>query len=802
MSKAAKCSLMFTVVVLIVMLFSAYSNTFYSPPVLDDFHSFVFPQSLRVHEWSAGTLKNLGQTIFGWGRWVPILTFSWDLWLGQGELFFLHLTNLIIHSLCFLAVIFLVFQISKSVQRSHSSEQSTLRTEDLALWVAGLWALHPVQTNAVTYLVQRMASLVALFCVLSVAFYVAGRLNQLERKRLSLKSFAFYLFSFFSMIFAFLCKQNAAMLPILLFCTEAWFFTPDLFTRVIAFSRKHRLVAASIILFMSMVLWHLWPQLVGGWESRNFTPGQRLLTEARVVVWYISILLYPHPGRLSLEHDTLVSTSLFHPISTLFSILLLVGLTIFAIVKRRRFPLVTYGIVWFLLNLAIESSFLSLELVFEHRLYLPSVGLILTIVVILWNLTRQVRLRTSHNEFRKLAWCVMAILAATLSLTTFERNNAWQNGITLNQDNVLKAPRSPRAHANLGLALYRDKRYQEAQQEARTAIELGRKGHEAYFVAANVLVSSYMNMGDYETAIAEGERLLKEKPPICDLAGWPNLSTNLSIAYANLDDIPAAYATLRRGLADYLRLPPNEAFFVDGAVRLLKTTLHAAKTKGIALDPALDLGRSNASVEAQTAQILLELGYRDNARKLIEESVARNGQDELAMRLLKGFEEEDELNRIQEKRQNFTREYLYHPFSRFNGCMALAFLIQKKGLPSPFLKFGHVFLDHALEMKPDSADAHLLNGWYLYAWNESEEAAVEARKALDLDPDNARAWLGLGFFLTKAGQIPQAVAAFQRSLELYPGCPERRTIAGIVAGLQEDRKESHQLASDEHVRTN
>jgi hypothetical protein len=108
--------------------------------------------------------------------------------------------------------------------------------------------------------------------------------------------------------------------------------------------------------------------------------SERLLTEARIVVWYLSVLLWPDPSRLSIEHDIALSQTLWNPPSTLFCIVLLVTTAWLSIRFRRRFPLITYGMLWFLLNLVIESSIVPLELIFEHRLYLPSIGFYIALV--------------------------------------------------------------------------------------------------------------------------------------------------------------------------------------------------------------------------------------------------------------------------------------------------------------------------------------------------------------------------------------------------------------------------------------
>ena len=103
------------------------------------------------------------------------------------------------------------------------------------------------------------------------------------------------------------------------------------------------------------------------------TAWQRVMTQFRVVVFYLSLLFWPAPSRLNLDHDVAISLSLFDPATTLFSLLFLAGLFATAVFTARREPLASYAILWFLGNLVIESSVIRLELIFDHRTYLPSV---------------------------------------------------------------------------------------------------------------------------------------------------------------------------------------------------------------------------------------------------------------------------------------------------------------------------------------------------------------------------------------------------------------------------------------------
>ncbi|MGV8050832.1 MAG: tetratricopeptide repeat protein, partial [Anaerolineaceae bacterium] len=490
-----------------------------------------------------------------------MISISWDIWYGQGELFFLHLTNFFIHTLCFLAVFLMIYVLSKHSQEYAQSKEFIPHAVELALWIAGLWALHPFQTNAVTYLVQRMASLVTLFYVLSVANYFIGRTIHLQKNNLNIRSVVFYALSSMCMILAFLSKPNAAMIPVMLFFTEAWFFQPDIFQRIFHFARKHWLLSATCVLMVCAVTANVLPPMLSSYNTRHFTLFERLLTEARVILRYISVLIYPDPNRLSLEHDVVLSTSILHPLTTLPSILCLVAITVGIIVYRRRFPIITYGILWFLLNLVIESSIIPLELTFEHRMYLPSVGLILALVVAVFNISHSFFWKVSAKDFIKISWCVVAIMASALTLATFQRNKAWEDSVTLNQDSALKAPNNPRAHSNLAVALVRAQRYEEAIQEANIALRLGKEHFEQYSVAANSIITSYTAMGKYSAAISEGERLLKEWPKDSDARAWPGMSLNLASAYLGNHDLKGAYMATRDALVHNLLLPTPEPYY-------------------------------------------------------------------------------------------------------------------------------------------------------------------------------------------------------------------------------------------------
>lgn len=772
---------------IILLLCSAYSNTFSSPPVLDDFHSFVFEPNVHSGDLTLSSLASLSNTFFGWQRWLPMITFSLDLWFGKGDIFYFHLTNLIIHIFCMLSVLFLVLNILQVNQ--DNGYPSSVQPIFCAVLVAGLWALNPVQTNAVTYLVQRMASIQSFFFITSVAFYVLGRRKQ-RRCRQRGKSLPYYLSSLLASIGAFFSKENSAMLPVMLVVTEVWFFTPDL-----PRSLWNRLKAAPLVVWsllsigLLLVAFYgigIFQDLAAGYAGRDFTMLERLLTQARIVIWYLSLLLWPAPSRLSLEHNVVVSSSLFNPPTTLAAIASL-ALIVWLIVRfRKRFPLLTYGGIWFLLNLVIESTIVPLELVFEHRLYLPSVGFSLVVVCALVDGLGYLFANRAAKDLAIISSCALALVLSGLTLLTFFRNEAWKDSISIYHDAVQKAPAHPRGHANLAVAYLLGGMYEESMREAKLAIKLGQEKHmEAYVAAANAIVGSLLNLRKFDEAIIEGESLLANLPRHFDAGGLPELYLKVAQAHLKLGQLEQAFSATVEAFqyAQRKRSSMPETRRVEG---LLFAIVKGASGKQIDLnqDGVDDPGQ--LSIKTWIAKELLERGGRGEAQRLLMQASRENPEDVEGVRLLEEINRENELNQAQIAKENTRQTYLAAPVSRFRACMSLAYLGRTPRIPYALRYMGEKLLDYAIEVQPDAADAHLLKAYYLHDRKEIEPAIAETQQALTLDPKYAKAWLALGFFQMELNQFQTAVNAFRRGLELYPGCPQRQSVLAAITAIEQN----------------
>ena len=787
--KRARKALPYILAFLIVlMIISSYSNTFTSPPYLDDFHSFVQEKALYLDSVSASSLLPLFKTEFGWERFLPMVTLALNLSLGGGNLVYFHAVNLLIHLLAFFAVFWLIRQVLAAVKSGGEEAPLHEMAGFFPLCAAAMWALSPVQTSAVTYLVQRMASMQALFFTLSTACFIKARLLSGKKQR---SAIVFYFLCALSALCSFFSKENSAVLPVALALTDIWFFDSAWLKKAWAACRKTgwkvRTAAIAVLLSCSFYAFTaVLPRILSSYAFRDFTLVERLLTEGRVVVWYMSLLLWPNPARLSMEHEIEISTSLISPVTTLPALLLIGALILLAIRSRRRFPVVTFGIAWFFLNLVIESTIIPLELVFEHRVYLPSMGFYLSAAALFAILFRKVSKRLPATEFAKAAGSLLLIGAACLALLTFIRNGVWENTVSIHYDAVVKAPDSPRANANFANRLCEIGRYEEAVKYAEKALELGRKGREAGALAQNALNFAFQKLGRTDEAIRRSEEFVNTMASWADEGPAPDLCQNIARNYNAENKPKEAYKWALKALDLVQRT--NNSYYKK---TLVEATLMGIVSKfGIeGSDLAGERGQEPADLppELWVAMEFKKHGEPQYAREIIEREHAKDPGNPQVSAASENLQKEEAQNRAQKEKWNYFQKYLRNPFSRFNFDMAVAFLVQVKHLPQFFQDLGERRLDAALEICPDSRDARLLKGWCYYNKDDAPHAVEEVRKVLEGDEENSNAWLALGFFLAKAGNACEAVAAFGKVIELYPGYPKRFIVEDFCRRLSEGK---------------
>ena len=439
---------------------------------LDDYTNVVNNEAIAIHDLSWNSLSH-AMFSFQAGpamRPLSMLSFAINAYFTgpEGAMAF-KATNLGIHLSNGALVFLLLWQLLRVLDAAPS--QARERYPWLAALGAAFWVLHPLNVMPVLYVVQRETALSTLFVLLGLNLYVWGRTRRQANRRGALAVWASV--PVFTLV-AVLCKESGALLPVYALAIE--FF-------VLRFRHHDGGIARSLMLFYALFL--VLPACLGlGWilfghghgllsyAGRDYTLGERLLTEARVVWLYIRWTLWPDPRNLGLYHDDIAAShGLLQPYTTLLSILGLAVLVAASALLRKRLPLVALGIAWFLGGQLMESTIFPLELAYEHRCYLPDLGVILAVLSLLLPAARHAPL--------SLPRCVLAAVLLGLCATiTWSRAYDWRDNLDFAAAEARHHPLSPYATYMLGqtyanIALMEDpKQYENAVTSLQVASDV------------------------------------------------------------------------------------------------------------------------------------------------------------------------------------------------------------------------------------------------------------------------------------------------------------------------------------------
>jgi tetratricopeptide (TPR) repeat protein len=410
----------------------------------------------------------------------------------------------------------------------------------VSLFAALIFVLHPIQTQAVTYIVQRYASVAALFYLASLLFYVRARILT-QRPNRDPGTGAIYGFYFLSALFAaaaFLSKQNAASLPAAVLLIEWMLFdrTWEGWKKKLPWIALFSLLWALLVLFVAGLFSGgaegagLLEDVSGlAKETERIGRWQYLRTQFNVLVIYIRLLFLPVEQNLDYVYpfkDGFLDG--YTPLAFLF----LVGVAAFAVRQLRRRPIISFAIFYFFITLSVESSIIPIrDALFEHRLYLPMFGFALLV---------------SHSVLHSLsgrrAWVLFAAacILVALGATTYARNAVWRDGTTLWSDVVSKSPHNHRARNNLANALADRGRLDEAIAQYETALRI----HPDYDKAHNNLANALNERGQTDRAIRHYREALRLNP---DYAKAHANLANALIGQGQTDEAIQHYREALRG---------------------------------------------------------------------------------------------------------------------------------------------------------------------------------------------------------------------------------------------------------------
>jgi tetratricopeptide (TPR) repeat protein len=512
---------------LALLVILIYANTIGSPFIFDSRNNIESNPHIRI---SKITLNDLTEAAFkspAKQRPLSNISFALNYYLHGYNTVGFHVVNILIHiSTGFLLYLFVKTTFGTPALRSRYGNYMWI-----SFFTAAVWMVHPLQTQSVSYIVQRMNSLAAMFYILSILLYARFRLSRQQRKK-------WWLFSgcILAGIMALSSKQTAATLPVFIIVYE-WYFFRNLDLKWL---KNHILLLTGCLLLAAVIALALLGSnpldgILEGYKGRDFTPTQRLLTESRVVIFYLSQLLWPHPSRLNLDHDFALSNSLLDPMTTSFSIFTIAALIGLAVATARKQRLLSFCIVWFFGNLVIESSIVALEIIFEHRVYLPSMMFSLIVVMVVYRWVKPTWLQA-------VLLCAMVTVGA---VWTYERNAVYSDRITFWQDCVDKSPRKARPYNNLGVALADQGYHDEALKKYRKALQIDPHYQDP---VANIGLSM-AEQGKMEESITQFSKALEMNPK--DYKTLNNLGASLIVMERHTEAV--------QSLSEALKLDPYYA---------------------------------------------------------------------------------------------------------------------------------------------------------------------------------------------------------------------------------------------------
>lgn len=388
------------------------------------------------------------------GRPLSALSFAFSGLMHGPESWGYKYHNLLIHLTVGLLIFWFLLQILPALNNQLSERKNTL----LAGVVASGWLLHPLMVSTVLYAVQRMAQLSALFTILALLLYVIARKIVAD----DYKKFLFLSYICFPLVLlcAVLSKENGALIPVYVLVLEFVVF------QFIYQSDKERkriavflccFVALPVLLGSYYIVTHF--SELAGYSGRNFNLKERLLTELHVVFFYLKLIILPQLSDMGLYHDDITIIRQFD-IGTLLLVLFYLVCIAGVFIFRKTAPILAFGTAWFLISHLMESTFIDLELVFEHRNYLAIMGIMLIIFYYAISYSKKVFLLVTISYLS--AFTVLAGIRA----------NVWGNEELLYSVALIDHPNSVRAHNSWANIQYLKGNFEEAIEHLDKAFEI------------------------------------------------------------------------------------------------------------------------------------------------------------------------------------------------------------------------------------------------------------------------------------------------------------------------------------------
>ena len=441
------------------------------PFIFDDYSNLIENSYIKIDELNLESLRQAAYSLEAGPLKRPIAMTSFALNYYWAPTFHnsapYKITNIVIHAINGMVVFWFTWLVLSRLKKTGVKlTPSPTFTTSIAAAAALVWLLQPMHVSTVLYVVQRMTQLSTLFTLLALISYLYARQGLLKKA-----SWAPWLLVLGPLVFGtlgILSKETALLTPIFILLLELILYGNER-----PWKSWHRLkpqtrgivIAVAITGVLALLVGAIFYALPNYPLTRRFTMMERVLTETRVLFFYLSLLLVPRIDQFGHQHDDiLLSTSLVTPWTTLLAIIGHLFLIALAFRIHKRQPLLALGILWFYVAHLLESTLFNLEIAYEHRNYLAALG-VSFILISLLELART-KLRWRY------ALVLLPVIAISFGGITFLRSTQWADHNYFYRYEVEHHPNSARIQIGYSILLEAQGRYAESMQAIRRSVEI------------------------------------------------------------------------------------------------------------------------------------------------------------------------------------------------------------------------------------------------------------------------------------------------------------------------------------------
>ena len=730
----------------------AYSNSFTAAFQYDDFLHILRNEALL-------DLTDLSR-IFNYTRerFLPYLSLAINYRISKFDPIGYHIFNFFIH---YIATIFLYFLFIEILDGpAMQGLEPGLSKRVGAFLAAGIFFLHPLQTESVTYVIQRAESMAGMFYLATLFFYVKARRAGTRNVLLG-----YSILVGITAVCAVFSKETAVTLPVMIVVFEIFFFN----TSIKELLRK-KLILVVLVPAAAILVFKLKPLIRSDFfydpgPGMGFTRKQYLLTQFCVLLTYLRLFFWP--AGQNIDWDYPLATNFF-ALQTFSSFLFLLTLLILAFFAYRRLRLLSLGIIAFFITLAPTSSIIPLrDVIFEHRMYLAVAFLAMGCVHIFSFGLKRIREISSRAQIIVPVCSVIILLL--LSGLTYARNKVWLSELSLWADAVRKSPNKARVHSNYGRGLYslRNKATERVKREFETAIRLSPGWAKPY----HNLAICYFQEADYRQAVAWDLEAVKREPH------YKEAIYQLGRSYRKLNQWDNARLYLERLIA----LSPGSAF-AQGYIDLLDVYLAMGSR-----DQALHLVREMV----QMPDGLMPLDYyrglafyklEDMSKAkfyFVKQTEQETGRLSSYLMLGQIHYQQQEYKKAEMAFSKALEQYKWSADAHYN----LATLFERKGR----FQEASEHLEKASAVDPYSIDTSVRLIVLYKRLGTSRKQTERLRKLLGLAPSS----MEYGFLKANQNQdFRQTLRVYEEQFLVGDSSPYSLRAMAIIASLREDYQEA------------